>query len=328
MKVLVCGGSGYIGSHTVKELVAKYEVVVLDNLTSGHISLLPDGAIFEQGDIGDKTVLDRIFSKYNIDAVFHFAASSLVGESVKNPLKYYSNNVSATLMLIQKMIEYGVTKFIFSSTAATYGIPDTELITEETATFPISPYGKSKLMVENILMDIAKVQKFEYIILRYFNASGAHISGEIGERHDPETHLIPIILQHLLGESEKISIFGKNYDTRDGTCVRDYIHVTDLANAHILAYEGLLSGKVKNKVFNLGNGEGYSVKEVIETCERISGQSAIIDYAKPRPGDPAVLVASSELIERELGWKPKYKLEEIVESAWKWHSKEALKSKL
>lgn len=321
MAILICGGAGYIGSHTVKELIGKYDVVILDNLTTGYPFLLDDNAIFEQGDLGDGTVLDRIFTKHDIDAVFHFAANSLVGESVKNPLKYYRNNVNATVVLLDKMIEHGVGKFIFSSTAATYGIPETDLITEETKTNPINPYGKSKLMVEDILTDISKVYNFEYVVLRYFNAAGAHISGEIGESHDPETHLIPIVLQHLLNEREKISVFGTDYDTSDGTCIRDYIHVTDLANAHILAYEGMVNGKVSNDVFNLGNGAGYSVNEIINICEKVSGKTAVIEYADRRLGDPAVLVASSQKIDGKLGWKPQFKLEEIIESAWKWHSK-------
>lgn len=322
MTILICGGAGYIGSHTVKELIGKYEVVILDNLTTGYPFLLDDNAIFEQGNLGDEAVLDRIFTKYNIDAVFHFAANSLVGESVRNPLKYYRNNVNATVVLLEKMIEHGISKFIFSSTAATYGIPDTDLITEETNTNPINPYGKSKLMIEDILADISKVHNFEYVVLRYFNAAGAHVSGDIGESHDPETHLIPIVLEHLLGEREKISVFGTDYNTPDGTCIRDYIHVTDLANAHILAYEGMVNGKVSNDVFNLGNGAGYSVKEIIDICEKVSGESAVIEYADRRPGDPAVLVASSQKIEEKLGWKPQFKLEEIIESAWKWHSKQ------
>lgn len=323
MTILVCGGAGYIGSHTVKELIGKYDVVVLDNLTTGYPFLLDEKAIFEEGDLGDGAVLDRIFTKYKIDAVFHFAANSLVGESVQNPLKYYKNNVSATLVLLEKMIEHGVGKFIFSSTAATYGIPDTDMITEDTATNPINPYGKSKLMVEDILADLSAVHDFQYIVLRYFNAAGAHIEGEIGESHDPETHLIPIVLQHLLGQRERISVFGTDYDTPDGTCIRDYIHVTDLANAHILAYEGMVSGIVANDVFNLGNGSGYSVKEIIDICEKVSGKEAVIDYADRRAGDPAVLVASSAKIYGKLGWKPKYNLQEIIESAWRWHSKDS-----
>ena len=321
MAILVCGGSGYIGSHTVKELVNTYEVVVLDNLTTGFEHLIDERATFIEGDLGDRAVLDNIFTTYSIDAVFHFAANSLVGESVENPLKYYRNNVSATLVLLDKMVEHGIKRFIFSSTAATYGMPDTEMITEETATNPINPYGRSKLMVEQILADIAKIHDFQYVVLRYFNAAGAHESGEIGESHDPESHLIPIVLQHLLGQRAKISVFGTDYDTADGTCVRDYIHVTDLARAHILSYEAMAGGKIANETYNLGNGAGYSVNEIIDTCQQISGKQASIEYAPRRPGDPATLVASSDKITGALGWQPAYDLQAIISSAWAWHSK-------
>lgn len=321
MAILVCGGAGYIGSHTVKELVNTYDVVVLDNLTTGFEKLIDSKATFVKGDLGDQVVLDEIFTTYKIDAVFHFAANSLVGESVEKPLTYYRNNVGATLVLLEKMIEHGVKRFIFSSTAATYGIPNTDIITEETATHPINPYGRSKQMIEQILADMAHVYDFHYIVLRYFNAAGAHESGEIGESHDPESHLIPIVLQHLLGQREKISVFGTDYETADGTCVRDYIHVTDLARAHILSYEGMADGRVANNVYNLGNGAGYSVNEIIRTCERLSGKQATIDYAPRRAGDPAILVASSQKINEELGWKPDFDLTAIIASAWKWHSK-------
>lgn len=321
MAILVCGGAGYIGSHTVKELIDEYEVVILDNLTTGFPFLLDERAEFVEGDLGDDSILEHIFTEYSIDAVFHFAANSLVGESVQEPLKYYRNNVGATIILLQKMVEHGVKKFIFSSTAATYGIPDTKIITEETLTNPINPYGHSKLMVEQILADMANAYDFQYTVLRYFNAAGAHPSGEIGENHDPETHLIPIILQQLLGQREKISIFGADYDTDDGTCIRDYIHVRDLAKAHVLAYEGMKSGRVSNEIFNLGNGAGYSVKEVIDACEKVTGKTAALEYTGRRPGDPAVLVASAEKIGNTLGWAPEYPLEEIIRSAWKWHSK-------
>lgn len=321
MSILVCGGAGYIGSHTVKELIGNYDVVVLDNLSTGFPFLLDENVTFIQGDLGDEGTLDKVFAEHDIDAVFHFAANSLVGESLAEPLKYYQNNVGATIVLLKKMVEYGVDKFIFSSTAAAYGIPETAIITEGNTTNPINPYGRSKLMVERILADTANAHDFKFVILRYFNAAGAHATGEIGESHDPESHLIPIILQHLLGEREKISVFGTDYETKDGTCIRDYIHVTDLANAHILAYEGLVEGSVENEIFNLGNGSGYSVKEVIDRCEKVSGKKAVIEYTERRPGDPAVLVASSEKIENALGWNPKFQLEEIIESAWKWHSK-------
>jgi UDP-glucose 4-epimerase len=319
--ILVVGGAGYIGSHLVKELVQKMPVVVLDSLSTGYEHLVDEKAIFVKGDLGDKELLSHLFETYDIKGVMHFAANSLVGESVVEPLKYYKNNVAATLNLLETMVKHHVNNFIFSSTAATYGIPNTDFITEDTPTKPINPYGRSKLMVEQILSDFAEAYGLNYVVLRYFNAAGAHESGMIGEKHDPETHLIPIVLQHLLGEREKISVFGTDYDTPDGTCIRDYIHVTDLAHAHILALEALLEGKIKTATYNLGNGKGYSVKEVIEMCEKVTGRKATIEYTDRRPGDPAQLVASSEKIYRELGWKASYQLEEIISSAWKWHLK-------
>jgi UDP-glucose 4-epimerase len=260
--------------------------------------------------------LEAIFEKYPIKAVMHFAANSLVGESMVNPLKYYQNNVAATLTLLQTMLKYNVKNFIFSSTAATYGIPSVELITED-----CPPYGRSKLMVEQILVDFAEAHGLNYVVLRYFNADGAHESAEIGEDHNPETHLIPGVLQHLLGQRDKISVLGTDYDTPDGICIRDYIHVTDLAKAHILALEALFSDNKKTAVYNLGNGLGYSVKEVIETCEKVTGRKAVIEYTDRRPGDPVRLVASSQKIYEGLGWKAEYSLEEIIASAWKWHSR-------
>lgn len=319
--ILVVGGAGYIGSHLVKELVQRMPVVVLDSLSTGYEHLVDEKAIFVKGDLGDKELLSHLFETYDIKGVMHFAANSLVGESVVEPLKYYKNNVAATLNLLETMVKHHVNNFIFSSTAATYGIPNTDFITEDTPTKPINPYGRSKLMVEQILSDFAEAYGLNYVVLRYFNAAGAHESGMIGEKHDPETHLIPIVLQHLLGEREKISVFGTDYDTPDGTCIRDYIHVTDLAHAHILALEALLEGKIKTATYNLGNGKGYSVKEVIEMCEKVTGRKATIEYTDRRPGDPAQLVASSEKIYRELGWKASYQLEEIISSAWKWHLK-------
>lgn len=319
--ILVVGGAGYIGSHTVKELLdKKFEVVVLDNLTTGHRESVDERAILEVGDLSQPADLDRVFSKYAIDAVMHFAANSLVGESVSNPLKYYKNNVSATITLLEKMMEHGVNRFIFSSTAATYGIPETDIITEKTATNPINPYGRSKLMIEHILEDFHAAYGLKYVVLRYFNAAGAHASAEIGEDHTPETHLIPIVLQHLLGKREAISIFGTDYETEDGTCVRDYIHVTDLAEAHILALQSLQNEQKENEVYNLGNGKGFSVKEVIETCEEVTGKKANILYGERRAGDPAQLIASSQKIYEELGWETKYSLHEIIETAWKWHT--------
>lgn len=321
--ILVVGGAGYIGSHLVKELVEKEEVIVLDNLSTGHREAVDDRAIFVKGNLGDEDDLQMIFSSYPIKAVMHFAAFSLVGESVVDPLKYYQNNVASTLTLLKMMIKHNVKNFIFSSTAATYGIPNVEVIDETCPTAPINPYGQSKLMVEHILADFSKAYGLNYVVLRYFNAAGAYRSAVIGESHNPETHLIPIILQHLAGKREKVSVFGTDYDTADGTCVRDYIHVTDLANAHILALEALLSGKKSTEVYNLGNGLGYSVKEVIETCEKVTGRKALVEMAPRRAGDPARLVASSQKIYTELGWKAERNLETIIESAWKWHQEQA-----
>ncbi|WP_088012301.1 UDP-glucose 4-epimerase GalE [Gottfriedia acidiceleris] len=318
--IVVVGGAGYIGSHTVKELLDQgHEVVVFDNLSTGHLESIDRRAIFEKGDISNNEDIERLFTKYSIEAVMHFAANSLVGESVANPFKYYQNNVAATLTLLEKMIQYKIDKFIFSSTAATYGIPETDIITETTLTSPINPYGRSKLMIEQILHDFYNAYGLKYVVLRYFNAAGAHISGEIGEDHNPETHLIPLVLQNLLGIRETISIFGTDYDTPDGTCIRDYIHITDLAQAHILALLSLQNGTKSNEVFNLGNGKGFSVKEVIETCEMVTGKKANIVLAERRAGDPAKLVASSQRIFEQLGWEAKYSLEEMIQTAWNWH---------
>ncbi|MFJ7755354.1 UDP-glucose 4-epimerase GalE [Peribacillus muralis] len=317
--ILVVGGAGYIGSHLVKELVNEKEVVILDNLSTGFRSLVDSKAILVEGNLGDEAVLNEIFGKYPIEAVMHFAANSLVGESVQDPYKYYENNVGATLTLLNTMLKHDVKNFIFSSTAATYGIPNVDMIDEDQPTDPINPYGRSKLMVEQILEDFAQAYGLHYVVLRYFNAAGAHESAEIGESHDPETHLIPIILQHLLGQREKISVFGTDYDTQDGTCIRDYIHVTDLAKAHIIALQALLSGKKNTATYNLGNGKGFSVKDVIDTCEKVTGVKPNIEYADRRPGDPARLVASATRIYEDLGWKASIDLEEIIASAWKWH---------
>jgi UDP-glucose 4-epimerase len=317
--ILVVGGAGYIGSHLVEELVKTDEVVVLDNLSTGHVKAVDPLAVFVKGDLGNEAVLEAVFSTYPIHAVMHFAANSLVGESVIDPLKYYENNVAATLKLLKIMIKYEVKNFIFSSTAATYGIPKDEIINENCETQPINPYGQSKLMVETILEDLAAAYDLRYVVLRYFNAAGASASGKIGEMHDPETHLIPIILQHLLGHREQISVFGDDYDTPDGTCIRDYIHVTDLANAHIAALDSLIHGQNKTAIYNLGNGQGHSVKEVIDTCEKVTGRKAKVVIGERRSGDPASLVASAEKIRKELGWKAERNLEDIISSAWEWH---------
>lgn len=319
--ILVVGGAGYIGSHLVKELVKKEEVVVLDNLATGHKEAVDFRAVFVKGDLGNVEDLESIFSKYPIKAVMHFAAYSLVGESVQDPYKYYENNVANTLTLLNVMLKYNVKNFIFSSTAATYGIPKEEIILESSLTSPINPYGRSKLMVEQILADFHAAYGLHYVVLRYFNAAGAHASGEIGENHDPETHLIPIILQQLLGERDSISVFGTDYPTEDGTCIRDYIHVTDLANAHIAALEALLKETKAAETYNLGNGVGYSVKQVIEMCEKVTSRKANVILSDRRPGDPARLVASSDKIYNELGWKAERGLETIIQSAWNWHNK-------
>ncbi|WP_066321115.1 UDP-glucose 4-epimerase GalE [Bacillus sp. FJAT-29814] len=320
--ILVIGGAGYIGSHLVKELVEKEDVVILDNLSTGHREAIDSRSIFVKGDLGSEDDLEMIFKSYPIKAVMHFAANSLVGESVVDPLKYYENNVASTLTLLKVMMKFDVKNFIFSSTAATYGIPTVDIIDETTPTAPINPYGHSKLMVERMLADFSKAYDLNYVILRYFNAAGAHESAAIGESHDPETHLIPIVLQQLLGQREKVSVFGSDYNTEDGTCIRDYIHVTDLASAHILALEALLSGKKSAEVYNLGNGLGYSVKEVIETCEKVTGLKANVELADRRAGDPARLVASSAKIYTELGWKAERDLEKVISDAWNWHQKQ------
>ncbi|MGE7020669.1 UDP-glucose 4-epimerase GalE [Solibacillus cecembensis] len=321
--ILVVGGAGYIGSHLVKELVKTQEVVVLDNLSTGHLWAVDSKANFVQGDLGDSVTVQHVFNTFQIDAVLHFAAFSLVGESVLDPMKYYENNVVATLNLLKVMKENNVNKFVFSSTAATYGMPSVDLIDEQTPTLPINPYGRSKLMIEQMLADFAESYQLNYVVLRYFNAAGAYETAEIGESHHPETHLIPIILQQLLGKRESISVFGTDYDTPDGTCIRDYIHVTDLAKAHLLALEGLLHGTIKIATYNLGNGNGYSVKEIIETCERVTEKRANVNYVERRAGDPAKLVANAEKIYKDLGWKTLIDIGGIVKSAWNWHSKQS-----
>ena len=317
--ILVTGGAGYIGSHFVHELVKEQEVLVIDDLSTGHRRLIDEKAIFVQGSLLDKDFLDRVFDTYPIEAVVHFAGSSLVGESVDHPIKYYENNVSATLLLLKAMVKYDVKNIIFSSSAATYGIPVEVPITEEHPQNPINPYGKTKLIIESMLEDFSKGYGISYITLRYFNAAGADSAGSIGEMHEPETHLIPIILEHLLGKRDTISVFGDDYNTPDGTCIRDYIHVTDLAKAHVLSLNALLQQNIRTEIFNLGNGTGYSVLEVIRACEIVTGRKSITNFEKRRVGDPAILVASSEKIKNKLGWLPEFDLTAIVESAWNWH---------
>lgn len=322
MKLLVLGGAGYIGSHTATELIDNgYDVVVADSLVTGYKEAVPKKAVFYQGDLRDKAFLDNLMKKEEIDAVIHFAAFSLVGESVVNPLKYYENNLYGTKVLLEAMIENGVDKIVFSSTAATYGEPENIPILESDRTCPTNPYGETKLAMEKMITWAAKAHNLCYVSLRYFNACGAHKSGEIGEAHNPESHLIPLVLQVPNGKREFVSIYGTDYDTPDGTCIRDYIHVTDLAKAHILAVEYLINGG-ESDIFNLGNGIGYSVKEVIDTARKVTGHPIMVKEEERRAGDPARLVASGQKAKDILGWEPVIKdLNDIIESAWKWHSK-------
>lgn len=320
MTILVLGGAGYIGSHTVYELIeAGEDVVIADNLETGHVEACHPKARFYKGDIRDKNFVDNLFDNEKIDSVIHFAANSLVGESVSNPLKYYDNNLYGTMVLLKSMVEHDVKKIVFSSTAATYGEPENIPILENDKTEPTNPYGETKLSMEKMFKWVSNAHGVRYVSLRYFNACGAHKSGLIGEDHNPETHLIPLILQVPNGQREKVAIFGDDYDTKDGTCIRDYIHVTDLAQAHILAVKYLNEGKESN-IFNLGNGIGFSVKEVIEIARKVTGHPIPAIISPRRAGDPAKLVASSEKARKILGWNPEHaELEEIIASAWNWH---------
>ncbi len=320
MSVLVLGGAGYIGSHTVYELIDQGEdVVIVDNLETGFKEAVHPLARFYQGDIRNREFIDSVFDKEKIDAVIHFAANSLVGESMINPLKYYDNNLCGTKVLLESMIAHDVKKIVFSSTAATYGEPDRVPILETDRTEPTNTYGETKLSMEKMIKWVDKAHGLRFVSLRYFNACGAHKSGKIGEAHNPESHLIPLILQVPNGKREAINIYGDDYDTKDGTCIRDYIHVTDLASAHILAVKYLMAGNESN-IFNLGNGVGFTVNEVIEAARKVT-ESPIPAVVSPRrAGDPAQLIASSEKAKSLLGWKPQFEdIEEIIASAWKWH---------
>ncbi len=324
--ILVVGGAGYIGSHMVLDLLqAGHEVVVLDNLSRGHRDLLV-GGIFVEGDLGDAVLLDRVFTQHRISAVMHFAAFSLVGESVSKPLDYYRNNVSNTVELLAAMVHHHVRYFIFSSTAAVYGEPRAaKPLLENDPCQPTNPYGATKIAVERMLADNAAACDFRFVSLRYFNAAGADPSGRIGERHHPETHLIPLVLKVAAGERQAIQIYGTDYPTQDGTCMRDYVHVCDLAQAHLLALEYLLKGG-DSSIYNLGNNIGYSVREVVEMARRTTKHPIPAIETARRPGDPAFLVADSSKVRRELGWKPRYEsLEAIVETAWNWQRREALR---
>ncbi len=326
--ILVVGGAGYIGSHMVRDLLqAGHEVVVLDNLSRGHRDLIP-GGIFIQGDLGNAAQLDKVFTQHRFFAVMHFAAFSLVGESVSKPLDYYRNNVANTVELLDAMARHRIRNLIFSSTAAVYGDPrQARPLREDDICAPTNPYGATKLAVERMLADNAAASDFRYVSLRYFNAAGADTSGAIGERHEPETHLIPLILQVATGERESIKIFGTDYPTPDGTCIRDYVHVNDLTQAHLLALRRLMAGG-SSAIYNLGNSRGHSVREVIEVARTVTGHAIPAILADRRAGDPAVLVADSGKIRKELGWKPRFEdLRTIIETAWAWHSKEARRKK-
>jgi len=316
--VLVTGGAGYIGSHVVQALIrARYEPIVYDNLQTGHREAVKD-AIFIIGDLADREALRKIFQSHSIQSVMHFAADCLVGESLKDPLKYFNNNVRNSLQLLEVMSEYCATKFIFSSSAAVYGEPQQVPITEEHPCAPINPYGETKWIFERTLQWFRALDRVEFISLRYFNAAGADPEGELGEDHAMETHLIPLVLRAALS-GDPVPVFGSDYDTPDGTCIRDYIHVSDLANAHILALESLIQSG-DSATYNLGNGIGYSVREILTAAERVTGKKIKTVEAPRRPGDPARLVASSGKIRKDLGWIPKYSaLETILETAWQWY---------
>jgi len=321
MAVLVCGGAGYIGSHINKQLHKEgYETIVFDNLSSGHREAVKWGK-FVQGDLKNVSDLETVFLEHKIEAVFHFAAYAYVGESVREPEKYYYNNVANTLQLLKVMKKYGCSRIIFSSTCATYGEPECVPITEDMPQHPVNPYGATKLMVERIFKDYYNAYGLQYVVLRYFNAAGADPEGEIGESHDPETHIIPLVLDAAGGRRPDIKVFGTDYDTDDGSCVRDYIHVYDLATAHLLALHYLEKGG-QSEFFNLGNEKGTSVLEVIDTVKRVTGRDFAVTISGRRPGDPAKLVGSSAKARRILDWKPVYgEIDRIVEHAWKWHEK-------
>ncbi len=320
MSILVLGGAGYIGSHTVHALIeAGRDVVVADNLVTGHRAAVHPQARLYEGDLSDRAFLDRLLERESIDGVIHFAAYSLVGESVSNPLKYYRNNLCGTEVLLEALVAHGVERIVFSSTAATYGEPERIPILESDRTQPTNPYGETKLSMEKMIRWTGRAHNLRYVALRYFNACGALPDGSIGEDHQPETHLIPIVLQVALGRRERLDIFGGDYPTPDGTCVRDYIHVCDLADAHIRALTYLEQGG-QSDVFNLGNGVGFSNLQVVETARAVTGHPIPSSIEARRPGDPATLVASSDKAARVLGWQPRYTdLGEIIATAYRWH---------
>ncbi|WP_042221618.1 UDP-glucose 4-epimerase GalE [Oceanobacillus manasiensis] len=321
MSILVLGGAGYIGSHAVYQLVESgKDVVVVDNLLTGHEAAVHPKATFYQGDIRERDFLNEVFSNESIESVIHFAASSLVGESMDKPLQYFDNNVYGTQVLLEEMVEHGVKEIVFSSTAATYGEPEAVPITEEMPTNPASTYGETKLTMEKMMRWTAQAHDISYVSLRYFNVAGARVSGEIGEDHRPETHLVPIILQAALGQRDHITIFGEDYDTADGTCIRDYVHVEDLIEAHLLALDYLKNGG-SSDIFNLGSSHGFSVKEMIEAAQSATGKEIPTQSGPRRAGDPAALIASPEKAKRILGWSPKRTaIHTIMQDAWNWHT--------
>ncbi len=320
MAILVCGGAGYIGSHAVHALIEKGEqVVIVDNLQTGHRGALNPKAKFYEGDIRDASVLDKIFTENKVEAVIHFAANSLVGESMEKPLLYFNNNVYGMQVLLEAMVRHGVDKIVFSSTAAVYGEPKRVPIHEDDETCPTNTYGETKLTMEKMMKWVSLANGVRYVSLRYFNAAGALPDGSIGEDHATETHLIPLILQVPTGRRDHITVFGDDYPTPDGTCLRDYIHVVDLADAHVLALEYLRKGGASD-IFNLGNGQGFSVKEMIAAAEKATGRSIKVGIGARRAGDPAQLIASSEKARSVLGWKPQFTdVEQVIGTAWRWH---------
>lgn len=322
MAILVCGGAGYIGSHAVHQLIEKGEsVVIVDNLQTGHRDAVHSKAKFYEGDIRDADVLDKIFTENAIDTVVHFAANSLVGESVEKPLKYFNNNVYGMQILLESMVKHSVDKIVFSSTAAVYGEPKRIPILEDDPTEPTNPYGESKRIMEKMMKWVSRANGVRFVSLRYFNAAGAIEDGSIGEDHNPESHLIPLILQVPMGKRDHITVFGEDYPTPDGTCLRDYIHVIDLADAHVLAIDYLRKGGESN-IFNLGNGRGFSVKEMIEAAKKATGRDIKVEIGARRAGDPAQLIASSEKAKKVLGWRPKYTdVKQIIQTAWTFHQK-------
>lgn len=320
MSILVTGGAGYIGSHAVSGLIEQgFDVIIIDNLETGYRNALHKEAKFYEGDIRDADFLNKVFENESVEGVIHFAANSLVGESMVNPLKYFDNNVYGTQVLLKAMVQHEIKNIVFSSTAATYGEPEYTPIDELHPTQPINAYGEAKLMMEKVIKWTSKAHDLKYVSLRYFNVAGAHPSGLIGESHNPETHLIPIILQVPLNKREKLSIYGDDYDTKDGTCIRDYIHIEDLVEAHILALKHIMSGG-ESDIFNLGSGDGYSIYEMISAAEAATQQKIAYEVIDRRTGDPAVLIASNQKAHDVLGWSPKHKnIQDIIESAWCYH---------